>query len=109
MLNYQGTIDAARIALSLGFLLYASWRDYKTREVTNKVWAYYAPAALALSLVELLLFDSSQLPFYALSFGITAGLALLLFYSGAFGGADSKALMCIALAIPFAPITLFTP
>lgn len=109
MLNYQGTLDAARIALSLGFLLYASWRDYKTREVSNKVWAYYAPTALALSLVELLLFDSSQLPFYALSFGVTAGLALLLFYSGAFGGADSKALMCIALAIPFAPITLFTP
>jgi archaeal preflagellin peptidase FlaK len=64
---------------------------------------------LVLSLSELLLFESTQLPFYALSFGVTAGLALLLFYAGGFGGADSKALMCIALALPFAPITLFTP
>jgi archaeal preflagellin peptidase FlaK len=36
-------------------------------------------------------------------------LALLLFYAGGFGGADSKALMCIALSLPFAPILLFTP
>lgn len=49
------------------------------------------------------------MPFYALSFGVTAGLALLLFYAGGFGGADSKALICIALALPFAPLALFTP
>ncbi len=49
------------------------------------------------------------MPFYALSFGVTAGLAFLLFYTGGFGGADSKALMCIALALPFAPIAFFTP
>jgi preflagellin peptidase FlaK len=33
----------------------------------------------------------------------------LLFYVGGFGGADSKALMCIAVALPFAPAALFTP
>ncbi len=64
---------------------------------------------MSLTLSELLLFEPSLLPFYALSFGVTAGLALLLFYAGGFGGADSKALMCIALALPFAPIALFTP
>ncbi len=62
-----------------------------------------------LTLSELLLFEPAQLPFYALSFGVTAGIALLLFYAGGFGGADSKALMCIALALPFAPITLLSP
>jgi preflagellin peptidase FlaK len=36
-------------------------------------------------------------------------IALLLFYSGGFGGADSKALMCIALALPFATDMLFSP
>lgn len=49
------------------------------------------------------------MPFYGLSFGVTVGLAFLLFYVGGFGGADSKAFMCIALALPFAPLTLFTP
>ena len=105
----QEILISANIVLSLGFLFYASWRDYKAREVSNKVWAYYAPIGLALSLSELLLYEQSQLPLYALSFGATAGLALLLFYAGGFGGADSKALMCIALALPFAPIALFTP
>ena len=60
-------------------------------------------------MAELLLFNQSQLPLYGLSFGVTAGLAILLFYAGGFGGADSKALMCIALALPFAPLVLFTP
>ena len=105
----QEIFAAAQITLSLGILLYASWSDYKTREVSNRVWVIYAPIALALSLAELLLFEPSQLPFYGLSFGVTAGLALLLFYAGGFGGADSKALMCIALALPFAPLALFMP
>jgi preflagellin peptidase FlaK len=69
----------------------------------------YAPIALSLTLSELILFEPSQFPFYGLSFGVTVGLAFLLFYVGGFGGADSKAFMCIALALPFAPLKLFTP
>jgi preflagellin peptidase FlaK len=40
---------------------------------------------------------------YALSFAITSGLAIAIFYAGGFGGADAKALMCIALALPVYP------
>ncbi len=105
----QAILITSKIALSLGFLVYASWSDYKTREVSNRVWAYYAPIALALSLAELLLFDVSMLPFMGLSFGLTTAFALLLFFSGSFGGADSKALMCIALALPFSTNALFPP
>jgi preflagellin peptidase FlaK len=76
--------------------------------VSNRVWAIYAPIALGLSLTQICLYEPSQLPLFALSFGVTAGLALLLFYAGGFGGADSKALMCIALSLPFAPL-LFSP
>src|SRR4030067_2684961 len=90
---------AANIMLSLGVLLYAAWSDYKTREVSNRVWVIYAPLALSLSLAGFLLFDPSRLPFFVLSFGVTAAIAILLFYTGGFGGADSKALMCIALAL----------
>ena len=105
----QIILMAARVTLSLAFLLYASWSDYKTREVSNRVWVFFAPLALSFSLAELLLYEPSRLPFFGLSFGLTAVFAIILFYSGGFGGADSKALMCIALALPFSPIMLFTP
>jgi len=105
----QTILAATKVTLSLAFLLYASWSDYRTREVSNGVWALYAPLALFLSLIELLLYDPSKLPFFGLSFGVTAAFAVILFYSGGFGGADSKALMCIALALPFFPEKLFTP
>lgn len=102
---------AASVAVSLGVLIYSSWSDYRTREVNNKVWAIYAPIALALSLIQILLLPEplSQLSLYGLSVGVTVGISLLLFYTGAFGGADSKAFMCIAIALPFAPIAIFTP
>ena len=100
---------AAQVTISLAFLLYASWSDYKTREVSNRVWVVYAPIALALSLAELLLYDSSRLTLFGLCFGVTSAIAILLFYTGGFGGADSKALMCIALALPFSVGTLAGP
>ena len=105
----QEILEAAKVTLSLAFLFYASWSDYKTREVSNRVWVLFAPSALLLSITELLLYEPSKLPFFGLSFGITTAIAFVLFYSGGFGGADSKALMCVALALPFAPQTLFAP
>ena len=105
----QEIFEAAKVTLSLAFLLYASWSDYKTREVTNRVWILYAPTALLLSIAELLLYEPERLSLFGLSVGVTVIIAFALFYSGGFGGADSKALMCIAFALPFFPATLFTP
>lgn len=99
---------AASIAVSLAALFYASWSDYKTREVSNRVWAIYAPIALSISLLEIFLFGPSQFLLFGVSVGITVGIAFLLFYSGGFGGADSKALMCLAVALPFAPQVLLS-
>jgi preflagellin peptidase FlaK len=105
----QTIFITAKVALSLAFLIYASYSDYKTREVSNRVWTFYAPIALFLSLVELLLYEPSKLPFFGFSFGLTAIIAVILFYSGGFGGADSKALMCIGLALPFSTEKIFMP
>jgi preflagellin peptidase FlaK len=105
----QEIFAAARVSITLAFLIYASWSDYKTREVTNRLWVFYAPIALALTLSELLLYAPSQLGFFAVCVGLTWGFALLLFYTGAFGGADSKAFMCIALSLPFYPQILLNP
>jgi hypothetical protein len=103
-------LEGARVSLCLSLLIYASWSDYKTREVSNNVWILFAPLAFALTFVDLYLYEpSGHLFSYGISFGLTAAFALLLFYTGGFGGADSKALMCLALALPFYPEQLLTP
>jgi preflagellin peptidase FlaK len=105
----QQIFAAAQLTLTIGFLLYASWSDYKTREVSNKVWVIYAPIALVLSLIQFLFFNLADLWLFGVSAGVTFGFAFLLFFTGAFGGADSKALMCLALSLPFFPVALVTP
>lgn len=101
-------LEAARIVLALSFFAYASWADWKSREVTNSVWIVLAPIAFALTTVQFVLFSPELFVNYALSFGITSGLAVVLFYLGAFGGADAKALMCLALALPVFPTNLLS-
>lgn len=105
----QWAFDFARIVLTLSFMIYASISDLKNREVSNNVWILFAPPAFALTFMELFLFETSELASYGLSFGLTALFALILFYAGGFGGADAKALMCLALALPFYPEKLLAP
>jgi len=69
----------------------------------------FAPLAFALTFLEIYIYEISQLPFYGMCFGLTAAFAIILFYSGGFGGADAKALMCLALALPFHPENLIKP
>ncbi|MEM2994920.1 MAG: A24 family peptidase C-terminal domain-containing protein [Candidatus Bathyarchaeia archaeon] len=105
----QTILGTARTALALSFLFYASYSDYKTREVRNKVWVFFAPTAFTLTFTELfLMFNFELLLLYGLCFGLTSAFAVALFYAGGFGGADAKALMCLALALPFHP-NVFTP
>jgi preflagellin peptidase FlaK len=95
----------ARVIASLAFLAYASWSDFKTREVSNSVWVAFAPIALLLTFAQFLFFPPygdvlQSMLYYVISFGIVFVFSVALFYAGAFGGADAKALMCIALALP---------
>ncbi|MDI6690901.1 MAG: A24 family peptidase C-terminal domain-containing protein [Candidatus Bathyarchaeota archaeon] len=105
----QTVTALARTTITLSFLFYASWSDYKTREVGNRLWILFAPPAFTLTFLELYLYESSQLVSYGICFSLTAVLAIILFYAGGFGGADAKALMCLALALPFYPNNLLTP
>ncbi|RLI43142.1 hypothetical protein DRO59_01900 [Candidatus Bathyarchaeota archaeon] len=105
----QNILAAIRTMVTLIFLLYASWSDYKTREVSNNVWILFAPPAFTLTFLELLFYNPSLLYLYGLCFALTSAFAITLFYLGGFGGADAKALMCLALALPFFPKNLLTP
>lgn len=103
------TLYLARIAVAFSFLLYASWSDYKTREVSNTVWTLFAPLGLTLTIIDTYSGDPSSLIPYGICFALTTAVSLALFYSGGFGGADSKALMCLALALPFYPTNTNLP
>ena len=102
-------LDGARVFLCLAFLTYASWSDLKKREVSNMVWVAFAPLALALTSLQIFLFVPQLLLLYTLSFAATSALSIVLFYAGAFGGADAKALICLSLALPTYPIYFLQP
>jgi len=100
-------LDGMRVVLCFSFFAYASWSDLKTREVSDRVWIVMAPLAAALTLIQFALFNPQSLPIYVISFAISVALSIALFYLGAFGGADAKALMCLALVLPIYPNSLF--
>jgi preflagellin peptidase FlaK len=99
-------LEGLQVFVSLVFLFYASWSDLKTREVSNVVWMLFAPIGLALTLTQMFLFEAGsggQLYWFGISVGVTSVLALALFYAGAYGGADAKALICLSVTLPFYP------
>ncbi len=76
MLNYQLLLIGTQVAITAAFLLYSSWSDYKTREVSNRVWAIYAPIAITLTLSNFLLFNPSKLVTNLTLFGVSAGFTV---------------------------------
>src|SRR2546427_409118 len=99
------SIDLAALIVSLGVLIVASLSDLKTREVSNRFWIIYAPVAAALFMARIIFVPDAAVIFLV-SAVATIVVAFLLFQFGAMGGADSQALMCIALALPVAPAFL---
>jgi len=89
------------MALTVTIVAYslASFFDLKTREVPNMVWTALLPTALTLTLTRVIFL---HLPLKLVVFSVAATfiIALAAFYSGVFGGADAKALICLSVALP---------
>jgi preflagellin peptidase FlaK len=100
-------LEVLRISLSLLFLTVSSWYDFRTIEFPNEVWGFFAPVGFALTSLQFYLDyltgGMSFLVFWLLSFIITTGVSLVIFYVGFFGGADAKALICLSIALPVYP------
>ena len=102
-------LEIFKLTFTLIVLSYASWSDWKTREVTNYAWIIFAPVGLALTLLEIYLSGNIMLLYLlAISIMIIAGITIPVFYLGLFGGADVKALLCLALTFPW-PLKIFQP
>ena len=90
------------IAVSLFFFALGSWFDLKTREVPDKLWLVYGSLGLALS-ARYLIVNWSFLVNAFVSVVLTIMISFGLFYSGLFGGADAKAIICLGLTLPLPP------
>jgi len=101
-MQYPQVLDYAAVAVTLLFFAVGSVYDLKTREVSDKVWVVYGLCGLALTVVRLSI-EPSTIVLSLVSIGITTGVSMALFYFGLFGGADAKATICLALAVPVIP------
>lgn len=95
-------VDYAALALTFAILVAASISDLRTREVSNSLWMVYGPAGLLL-FVGRTVASPGDFPIFLVSALATIVVSFLLFQFGVMGGADSKAFMCIGLALPVAP------
>jgi preflagellin peptidase FlaK len=96
--------------LVVPLLGWAAWRDVRTRRVPNRVW--YPPAALGVALLGWELWtrlpmagldDRLFLIRVAVSLGFVLPLSFAFWWFGAFGGADAKAFMTVAVLFPTYP------
>lgn len=89
-------------AVSFSFLSYASYRDIKTRYISNYVWLFYGITALLLAVTVYTTQNPYAILFYIIDIALTVIISLAMWELGIYGGADTKALVCIALAHPTA-------
>ncbi len=86
-------------------LVIATYYDIKYRIIPDKVWLFLLLASGLVLIYQLATVSHSTVFFilYAMNafFGIFIGLTM--FYTGAWGGADSKAIMTIGITYPYVP------
>lgn len=113
-------MEYARLAASLVMMCYGSYRDLRTREVSNKLWIVFGALGVVMNILDFGFLGrrTSDLIQVGISVGLTWPIALVFFYVGLYGGADAKALMILALLTPtatqgtylhpFTPLTVLT-
>ncbi len=112
-------MEIARLVIALGMLLYGSYYDWKSREVSDRVWILSSVAGISVQAYEtFFLGNSVDISAVAISIGTTSAAAYAFYKLGFFGGADGKALVALSLILPtyssplslhsFAPLTVLT-
>jgi len=101
LLSELRVLDAVRISLISATMLYASYSDWVSREVDDKVWIISGIIGGALTALDLILTWSLRYLIIAvISIVVGCGLAYAFYYFGFYGGADAKAVMVISIGLP---------
>jgi len=95
-----GAVLEIRIIACAAMLVLASVMDLKKREISDKVWVSFAGLGLLITAIEFSS-NSTNLFQYGLGVAITVPIAYGIYRTGLFGGADAKALVAIAMLVPF--------
>ena len=99
-----------RLIVGIVFLAIAARQDIKTREVYDRVWKLMLLFAAIILVIEINLFKGYEretiiLELFFMSMLMLMGYVLFAVFNrvqeGAFGGADAKAFMCIAVLFPY--------
>jgi len=102
---FMPALDLVKFMVVLGFLLYSCKLDLNSRIVPNRVWKYMVMVTLPLTVLQLIV-EPKPVLYYIIA-GIQVlmiiSLSYLLYHIGAYGGADAKAIMCLAVIFPFYP------
>jgi len=103
MIETVEIINIIRFLTGILILTFASYTDIKTRQASNILWLVMGFIAIILIIVQYFSIGLKN-PYYLIFIPIMIGLVYLLFQMRIiFGGADAKALMAIAILVPFEP------
>ncbi|MCX8172501.1 MAG: prepilin peptidase [Archaeoglobaceae archaeon] len=99
-------LDFVKFSIVLCFLLYACHLDLKTRIIPNRVWKYMLITTIPITTLQIYEVSNADRRIFLFAiFGILFILMLsyLLYRMNVYGGADAKALLCLAVLFPFYP------
>ncbi|MDG6217864.1 MAG: A24 family peptidase C-terminal domain-containing protein [Candidatus Thermoplasmatota archaeon] len=99
-------LDTSRFIVGVIILSYASFTDIKTRRAPNILWIILGGIGTGLLLIQYVLQDGfGSQTIYLIFIPIIIGIVYVFFQLRLiFGGADAKAIMALAILVPFQPI-----
>lgn len=108
-------LDLTRLIVGIGILGYASYTDIKTRRASNMLWLIMGVIGFILLVFQMYIYMNHDpdmfdlMKLYLIFIPFMIGLVYVLFQLRLiFGGADAKALMALALLLPF-PVLNWVP
>ncbi len=101
-------IDLLKMIYCTPFLLYSCYTDLQTRRVSNQVWKVMLIGGGLFAAYDIINTGMPALLGLVLSVGIIFIFVYILFQFGAFGGADAKCLIVLAIIIPVYPLLEFS-
>ncbi|MDK2796356.1 MAG: archaeal preflagellin peptidase FlaK [Archaeoglobaceae archaeon] len=102
-------LELAKVLIVLSFLLYACRLDLRSRIVPNRVWKFMLIFAIPFTAIQILqsyeFLVAERILLLFMFFGTVFMLLLayILYRLNFYGGADAKALMCLAVLFPIYP------